>query len=115
TVMRIVIDAQWCPILQDHAPGAFYLHRKQIGWILQPAEFKFLPVKRACLDRAAVVVWYDLALSVEATNARPLVGKRIGPRLLTSYDQVMRAAVDWDVEFRTGKARASHDRLEITG
>src|SRR6266446_5584033 len=98
--MRVVVDAKRCAILEDNAPGAFYLYREQVGWILEPADFKFLPVKRARLDRAAVVVWHELALPVEATNPRSLVGKRIGPRLLTSYDQVTRAAVDWDVELR---------------
>src|SRR6266566_7677842 len=111
--MRVVVDAKRCAILEDNAPGAFYLHREQVGWILEPADFKFLPIKSARLDRAAVVVWRELALPVEATNPCPLIGKRIGPRFTASYDQVTRTAVDWDVEFRIGKARALNDRLEI--
>ena len=34
---------------------------------------------------------------------------------MAGYDQVRRAAVERDMEFRTGKARALNDRLEITG
>jgi hypothetical protein len=69
--MRVVVNAQRCAILEDNAPGTFYLYREQIGWILEPADFKFLPIKRARLDRAAVVVWRELALPVEATNPCP--------------------------------------------
>jgi hypothetical protein len=91
------------------------LDGEQIGWILEPADLKFLAIKRAGLDRASVVVRDELAILIAATDPHALVWKRIGPRLVAGCDQVTRTAVERDMEFRIGKARALNDWFKITG
>jgi hypothetical protein len=45
--VRIVVDAQRRAVLEDYARRAFNLDREDVEWILEPANFKFLPVERA--------------------------------------------------------------------
>ena len=112
---EIVVDAQRRAILEDHARRAFDLDREQVERILEPADFKFLAIERAGLDCAAVVVRHQLVLLVAATDPHTLVWKCNGAGLVAGRDQVRRAAVERDMEFRIGKARALNDRLEIAG
>ena len=114
-VVRIVVDAQRRAVLEDHAPRAFNLDREQVEWILEPADFKFLAIERAGLDGAAVVVRHELVLLVAAADPRTFVWKCSGAGLVAGCDQVTRAAVERDMEFGIGKARARNDRLEIAG
>ena len=65
-VVRIKADAQRRAVLEDHAPRAFELDREQVERIPEPADFKPLPVERAGLDGAAVVVRHELVVSVAA-------------------------------------------------
>src|SRR5260221_6127733 len=115
TVVRIVADAQRRAVLEDHARRAFDLDREQIEGVLEPADFKFLPVERARLDGAAVVVRHELVVLVAATDPHSFVGKCNGGGLVADSDQISRPAVDRDMEFGTGKARARNNRLEIAG
>src|SRR5262245_39282832 len=115
TVVRIVVDAQRGAVLEDYARGAFNLDREDVEWILEPANFKFLPVERAGLNSAAVVVRHDLVVLVATTDPRTFVWKCIGAWPVAGRDQIRRAAVERDMEFGIGKARALNNRLEITG
>src|SRR6516164_9793826 len=114
-VVRVIVDAQRRAVLQDYPSGTLDLNCKQVEWILEPADFKFLAVERAGLDGAAVVIRHELAFSIEPADPPTLVWKGSGTRLPAAGDQVARAAVDRDMKFRTGKARALNHRLEITG
>ena len=113
--MRIEADAQRRAVLEDHAPRAFDLDREQVGRILEPADFKLLPVERAGLDGAAVVVWHELVVLGAAADPHTLVRKCNGAGLVAGSDQITRPAVERDRKFGTGKARARNDRLEIAG
>ena len=113
--MRIEADAQRRAVLEDHAPRAFDLDREQVERILEPADFEFLTVERAGLDGAAVVVRHELVVLVAATDAHPFVRKCNGAGLVAGSDQITRPAVERDMEFGTGKARARNNRLEIAG
>src|SRR5262249_2442207 len=115
TVVRIVADAQRRAILEDHARRAFDLDREQVERILEPADFEFLPVERAGLDGAAVVVRNEFVVRGAAADAHSFVRKCNGGGLVADGDQITRPAVDRDMEFGTGKARARNDRLEIAG
>ena len=115
TVVRIVADAQRRAVLEDHARRAFDLDREQVERILEPADLEFLPVERAGLDGAAIVIRHELVVPVTATDPRPFVRKCNGAGVVAGGDQITRPAVDRDVEFRTGKARARDHRLEIAG
>ena len=79
--MRVVVDAQRRAILEDHPRRAFNLDRKQVEWILEPADFQLLAIERARLDGAAVVVRHELVLLVATANPRTLVWKCVGARL----------------------------------
>ena len=79
--MRVIVDAQRRAILKDHAPRAFNLDREQVKWILEPADFKFLSIKRAGLNCGSVVVRHELPLVVAATDPRTLVWKCSDPGL----------------------------------
>src|SRR3974390_1020842 len=114
-VVGVVVDAQRSAVLEDDARRTFNLDRDQVGWIPEPADFKLAAVERAGFDGAAIVVRDDLALLVAATDPRTFVWKCLGPRLLAGHNQVMRPAVDRDVEFRIGKARARNNGLKIAG
>src|SRR5262245_62435922 len=114
TIVRIIVDAQGRAVLEDYARRTFNLNREDVEWILEPADFKFLAVERAGLNGAAVVVWHELVVLVAATDPRPFVWKCIGPWPVAGRDQVRRAAVERDMEFGTGKARALNNWLEIT-
>src|SRR5262245_33962238 len=114
-VMRVVVDAQRRAVFEDDAPRAFNLKGEQIEWILKPADFKFLAIEDAGLNGAAVVVWHELVVLVATTDRRTFVWKCIGAWPLAGRDQVRRAAIEWDMEFGIGKARALNNRLEITG
>jgi hypothetical protein len=113
--MRVVVDAQRRAVFEDDAPRAFNLNGEQIEWILEPADFKFLAIERAGFDGATVVVWHELVLLVAAANSCALIWKCIRADLVAGRDQVGRAAVERDMEFGIGKARALNDRLEIPG
>src|SRR5262245_59503999 len=75
TVMRIIADAQRRAVLEDHARRAFDLDGEQVERILDPADLELLPVERAGLDGAAVVVRHQLVVPVAATDPRALVRK----------------------------------------
>src|SRR5437660_1779047 len=115
TVVRIVVDAQRRAVLEDYARRAFNLDREDVEWILEPANFKFLPVEGAGLNGAAVMVRHEFVVLVAATDPRTFVWKCIGPWPVAGRDQVRRAAVERDMEFGIGKARALNYRLKITG
>ena len=115
TVVRVIIDAQRSAVLQDYAPRAFNLHRKQVSWILHPANLKSFPIKRASLNCSAVVVWHNLARPIVAADLRTFIWKTMQSRLTAGYEQVTRAAVDGDVELRIGGARTLNDGLIIAG
>ena len=115
TVVRIEADAQRRAVLEDHAPRAFDLDREQVEWILEPADFEFLAIERAGLDGAAVVVRHEFVVLVAAADPHPFVRKCNGAGLVAGSDQVTRPAVERDMEFGIGKARARNDRLEIAG
>src|SRR5262245_11059127 len=114
TVVRIVVDAQRGAVLEDYARRAFNLDREDVEWILEPANFKSLPVERAGLNGTAVVVRHEFVVLVAATDPRTFVWKCIGAWPVAGRDQIRRAAVERDVEFGIGKARALKNRLEIT-
>ncbi len=115
TVVRIVADAQRRAVLEDHARRAFNLDCEQIQWILEPADFKLLPVERAGLNGAAVVVRHEFVVLVAAADPHPFVGKCNGAGLVAGSDQITRPAIDRDMEFGTRKTRACNNRLEIAG
>src|SRR5262249_31615886 len=115
TVVRVVADAQGRAVLEDHARRAFNLDREQIERIFEPADLEFLPVERAGFDLAAVVVRHEFVVRVAASDPHPFVRKCNGGGLVADGDQITRPAIDWDVKFGTGKARARNDRLEIAG
>src|SRR5215813_1577266 len=75
TVVRIVVDAQRGAVLEDYARRAFNLDREDVEWILEPANFKFLPVERAGLNGAAVVVRHEFVVLVAATDPRTFVAR----------------------------------------
>ena len=76
---------------------------------------EFLTVERAGLDGAAVVVRHEFVVRGAASDAHPFVRKCNGGGLVADGDQITRPAVDRDMEFGTGKARARNNRLEIAG
>src|SRR5262249_2534261 len=115
TIVRIVADVQRRAVLEDHARRAFDLDREQVERILEPADFKFLPVERAGLDGAAVVVGHELVVGGAASDAHAFVRKRDGGGVVPDGDQIARPAVDRDMEFGAREARARNDRLEIAG
>src|SRR5262249_37874267 len=82
--------------------------------ILEPADFEFLAIERASLNRTAVVVRHELVLLVEATDST-FVWKCIGAWLVAGGDEIGRATVEWDTEHGARKARALNDRFKITG
>src|SRR6266516_5105785 len=114
-VMRVVVDAQRCAVFEDDAPRAFNLDGEQIEWIPEPADFKFLAIERARFDGAAVIVRHELVLLVTAPDPCALVWKCIRAGLAAGHDQVGRAAVEWDMEFRIWEARALNNRLIVPG
>ena len=61
------------------------------------------------------MVRHELVVLVATTDPRTFVWKCIGAWALAGRDQVRRAAVERDMEFGIGKARALDNRLEITG
>src|SRR5262245_57889183 len=67
-VVRIVADAQRRAVLEDDAPRAFKLDREQIEWIFEPADFKFLPIERARVDGAAVIIRDEFVVAGATTN-----------------------------------------------
>ena|SRR6516225_4009477 len=85
------------------------------GWVLEPANFKSLSVKRAGLNGGAVVVRNELSLRIAAADTRTLIWECVRSDLVARYYQVMRTPIDWDVEFWTWKARTLDDRLVIAG
>ena len=115
TVVRIVADAQRRAVLEDHARRAFDLDREQVERILEPTDFESLPVERAGLDGAAIVIRHDLIVGGAAADARAFVRKCNGGGAVTGGDQITGTSVDRDVEFGTGKARARDNRFEIAG
>src|SRR5262249_34468510 len=90
TVVRIIAHPQRRAVLEDHARGAFDLDHQQIEWILQPADFEFLPIERAGLDRGAIVVGHELVVLVAAADAHAFIWKcnrgylEMQPRLVCS-------------------------------
>jgi hypothetical protein len=71
--MRVVIDAERSSILEDDARRTLNLYREQVGWILEPADFKFLAIERAGLNGASVVVRDQLPFLIAASNPRTLI------------------------------------------
>ena len=114
-VVRIVADAHRRAVLEDHAPRAFDLDREQVERILEPADLELLPVERAGLDGAAVVVRHELVVPGAAADPHALVRKCGGAGLVAGRDQVARPPVERDRELGVGKARARNNRLEIAG
>src|SRR5204862_513993 len=72
-----------------------------------------LPVERAGLDGAAVVVRHELVAPRAAADPHALVRKCGGAGLVAGRDQVARPAVERDRKLGAGKARARNNRLEI--
>src|SRR6516165_729048 len=114
-VVRVIVDAQRRAVLQDYPSGTLNLDCQQVERILEPADLELLAVESAGLDRAAIVVGHELVFFVEPTDPHAFVWKRVGARLVTGCNQVTRPAVHRDIEFRTGRARAANDWLEVTG
>src|SRR5262249_56503334 len=71
-VVRIKADAQRRAVFENHAPGAFELDREQVERIPEPADLESLPVERAGLDGAAVVVRHELVFLIAAADAHTL-------------------------------------------
>src|SRR5262249_41166523 len=115
TVVRIIAHPQRRAVLEDHARGAFDLDHQQIEWILQPADFEFLPIERAGLDRGAIVVGHELVVLVAAADAHAFIWKCNRGWFVAGGEEITRPAVERDMEFGAGKARARYDGLEITG
>ena len=113
TVVGVVGDAQRRAVLKNNAPGALKLNCEDIERILEPADFKPLPIERAGLDGTAVIVSNKLVLLVEATNPA-FIWKGDGAGLVAGGDQVRRTAVEREMKDSIGKSRALNDRLEIT-
>src|SRR5262245_3653588 len=113
-VVRIVVDAQRRAVLEDYARRALNLDREDVEWILEPTNFKFLPVEHAGLNGAAVVVRHEFVVLVAATDPCTFVWKCIGAWPVAGRDQIRRSAVERDMEFGIGEARALNNRLEIT-
>src|SRR6516165_4157020 len=114
-VVRIVVDAKWDPVLEDYPRRALDLDGKGIERILDPANFKLLPVERTGFDRAAIVVRSDLILVIAPADQCSFVWERARPRLVSGCDQVARAPVERNMEFGAGKARALNNRFVIAG
>src|SRR3989442_6107346 len=114
-VVRVVVDSQRRAVLEEDAPRAFNLDGEQIEWIPEPADFKFLAIERAGFDGAAVIVRHELVLLVTAADPCALVWKCIRAGLVAGHDQVGRAAVEWDMEFRIWEARGLNNRLIVPG
>src|SRR5262249_23622221 len=81
-VVRIEADAQRRAVFENHAPRAFELDREQVERIPEPADLESLPVERAGLDGAAVVVRHEVVVLVAAADARAPVPKWRGARLV---------------------------------
>jgi len=62
----------------------------------------------------AVVIRHELVLLVEPSDLHAFIGKWLGAGAVARGNEVVRTAVKRHVEFRTGKARALDDRLEIS-
>jgi hypothetical protein len=80
-VVRIVVDAQWRAVFEDHASRTFNLDREQIEWILQPADFKSLAIEGAGLDGAAVMIGTSWFFSLLRPIRAPLFGNASEPGL----------------------------------
>src|ERR1700730_3821945 len=94
TVMRVVADAQRRAVLEDHATRALDPDRERVEWILEPADFKLLAVKRARLAGAAVVVRHQLVVLVAPPNQRALVWNRVRSEPVAGNNEVTRAPVE---------------------
>jgi len=75
----------------------------------------FLPIERASLDGAAVVVRHEFVVLGATADPYAFVRKCNGARLVAGSNQITRPAVNRDMEFGTWKARARNNRLEIPG
>src|SRR5262249_13959262 len=60
-IMCIVTDPQQGTVLETHTRGTLNLDRQGICGAAQPADFKALPVERAVLDLAAIVIRHEFA------------------------------------------------------
>ena len=114
-VVRIVADAQRRAVLEDHARRALDLDRDQVERILDPADLELLPVERAGLDGAAIVVRHEIVALGAAADAAALVRERGRALLVAVGDQVTRPAIDRHGKFGTGRARAGDHRLVVAG
>src|SRR5262249_9768824 len=108
-------DAHGRTVLQNHAPRALHLDREQVERVLEPADLELLPVERAGLDGAAVVVRHQLVVAGAAADPHALVRKSGGAGRVAVRDQVARPAVERNRKLGAGKARARNNRLEIAG
>src|SRR6266550_2321960 len=88
-VVRIIADAQWRAVLEDHARRALDLDHEQIECALDPADFKFLPVERAGLYGGAVVVGDELVVLVAATDPPPFVRECNGSGLVPGGEEIL--------------------------
>src|SRR5262249_57559533 len=95
--------------------GVLDLYRQRLERMPEPADFELLPIERPALDGAAIMVRHDLALFVQSTDERALVGKRIDAGFVSGGHEIVRPPVERNVKFGIGKARALDHRLVIDG
>src|SRR5262249_53744308 len=114
-VVCVVVDSQRRAVLEDDPCRTLDLYRQRFERIPEPADFELLPIKRPALDGAAIMVRHDLALFVQPTDERALVGKRIDAGFVSGGHEIVRAPVERNVKFGIGKARALDDRFVIAG
>jgi len=99
--MCIVTDAQQGTILETHTRGTFNLDRQDIGGTAQPADFEVLPIERAVLDLAAIVIRPEVARR-RLTEGLASIWKW-GTGGNAGRNEVARAAVKGTVNSRVGK------------
>ena len=114
-VVGIVIDPQRRAVLEPDAGRALDLDRQRLERIPDPADLQLLAIERAGLDGGAVVIGHQLVLLVAAIDGGPVGHLAVRPDRPAVDQQIGRAPIERDVEFRAGKARAVDHRLVIAG
>jgi hypothetical protein len=112
-IMRVVTDAQQGTVLKTHARGTLNLDRQGIGGAAEPTDFEVLPVERAILDLAAVVI-RDEFTGWCLTEGPPAIWKwSAGDG--AGRDEIARAAVQRHGELPGRKSRPIHNRFVVAG
>ena len=111
--MRIVTDAQQGTVLKTHARGTLNLDRQGIGGAAEPTDFEVLPVERAVLDLAAIVIREEFTGWCLTEGPPGIWTWSTGDD--AGGDEIARAAVQGHGELPGWKPRPVDDRFVIAG